>query len=74
MFVRFSRTREAGACNTACTKLTQEDHQALHWLALERGVSDYQLTRDILVDYIRGRSPARRTKAADAERECMPWV
>ena len=60
MFTRFSRTREPGAQHTACTKLTWEDHQALHWLALERGLSDYQLTREIIVDYIRGNAPGKR--------------
>ena len=63
---RFSRTREVGACHTACTKLTEEQRNALHWLAIERGLSDYQLTREILVDYIEGRAPARRTEAARA--------
>ena len=58
--VRFSRNREPGATCTACTKLTAENHDALHALAVERGISDYELTRVILVEYIRGRSPARR--------------
>ena len=61
MIPRFSRTREVGASHTACTKLTEEQRKALHWLALERGLSDYQLTREILVDYIEGRTPARHT-------------
>ena len=61
--VRYSRTREVGAVHTACTKLTDQDHKALHWLAMERGISDYELTRRILVDYIRGRDPARRTES-----------
>ena len=63
--VRFSRNREPGATCTACTKLTAEDHDALHALAVERGISDYELTRVILVEYIRGRSPARRMPAAE---------
>ena len=56
MHVHHSKTREPGARHTACTKLTREDQIALHWLALERGISDYELTRRILVDFIRGRS------------------
>lgn len=52
MIPRYSPTREAGARHTACTKLTQEDHDALHWLAVERGISDYELTRRILVEYL----------------------
>ena len=59
--IRYSRTREVGAVHTACTKLLQEDKQALHWLAMERGLSDYELTRRILVDYIRGRASADST-------------
>ena len=61
MNVRYSRTRAVGAVHTACTKLNDQDHQALHWLALERGVSDYEMTRQILTDYIYGRAPARHT-------------
>ena len=45
---RYSSTRIVGASCTACTKLTPEEHDRLHWLALERGMSDYQLTREIL--------------------------
>jgi len=63
IIIRYSRTREVGANQTACTKLTEAQRQALHWLALERGMSDYQLTREILVDYISGRAPARHTEA-----------
>ena len=59
MFSRYSPTREVGANHTACTKLTIEDKQSLHWMAIERGMSDYELTRRILVEYIRGRAPAR---------------
>ena len=46
--IRFSSTREPGASCTACTKLTPEDHDALHALAVERDLSDYELTRRIL--------------------------
>ena len=42
---RYNPTREVGANHTACTKLLQEDKQALHWMALERGLSDYELPR-----------------------------
>ena len=54
---RYSPTREVGANHTACTKLTEEDRQALHWIAVERGLSDYELTRRILREYIAGRAP-----------------
>ena len=58
---RYSPTREVGANHTACTKLLQEDRDALHWMAMERGLSDYELTRQILTEYIYGRAPARHT-------------
>jgi len=75
LITRYSRTRVVGANHTACTKLSAEDKQALHWIALERGVSDYELTRQVLLDFIYG--PDRPTKAVmDAEREsayiCIP--
>lgn len=70
MYRRYSRTREEGASHTAATKLTWEDHQALHWLAVERGLSDYQLTREILVDYINGRAPAARALEAVKADSC----
>ena len=61
MIPRYSPTREAGARHTACTKLTREDHDALHLLAVERDISDYEMTRRILVEYIeRDRAAARR--------------
>ena len=63
---RLSMTRTAGASCTACTKLTPEDHDALHALAVERGLSDYELTRRILHEYIRSRAPARRTGSPDS--------
>lgn len=50
---RYSKTREAQAQHTACTKLTWPDKQALHYMAVERGLSDYQFTRQIIVEYIR---------------------
>ena len=53
---RYSKTRETKAQHTACTKLTWPDKQALHWMAVERGLSDYQLTRQIIVEFIRGKS------------------
>ena len=49
---RYSGTRMEGARNTACTKLTDEDKEALHLLAVEAGMSDYELTREILIQYI----------------------
>ena len=61
---RYSRTREIGARHTACTKLTDAQRDALHWLAVERGLSDYELTRRILVDYIYGASADRSPSAA----------
>ena len=64
---RFSLTRELGATCTACTKLTPENHDALHALALEQGLSDYELTRRILVEYIRGRAAARRSASPDSD-------
>lgn len=55
---RYSPTREAGANHTACTKLRAEDKEALHYLAVERGISDYELTRRIILDYLQaGRVP-----------------
>ena len=59
MVTRYSPTREVGARHTACTKLTQEDHDALHRLAVERGLSDYELTRRILTAFIQDRSAER---------------
>lgn len=55
---RYSKTREANAQHTACTKLTLPDKQALHYMAVERGLSDYQLTRQIIVEYIQGKPGA----------------
>lgn len=49
---RYSDTRVVGATCTACTKLTPEEHEALHELAVSRGVSDYQLVREILQEAI----------------------
>lgn len=51
---RYSKTRHAKAQHTAATKLTLEDKNVLHWMALERGLSDYEFTRYILLEYIRG--------------------
>ena len=55
---RYSKTREANAQHTAATKLTWPDKQALHYMAVERGLSDYQLTRQILIEYIKGNTDA----------------
>lgn len=63
MIIRYSRTREEGACHTACTKLTEQDHDALHWLAVERGISDYEMTRRILLQYIRGSTSNRHIES-----------
>jgi hypothetical protein len=73
MFTRYSPTREPGANHTACTKLTIEDKQALHWMAVERGLSDYELTRRVLVNYIRGHAPARHPESviAGTDDGCM---
>lgn len=60
--IHYSKVRRTGARHTACTKLNQEDRDALHYMALERGISDYELTRRILIDFIRG-----DTKAAHKE-------
>lgn len=49
---RYSGTRIVGANCTACTKLTAADKQALHRIAVQRGVSDYELARQILLEYI----------------------
>ena len=49
---RYSGTRVAGANCTACTKLTAADKQALHRIAVQRGLSDYELARQILLEYI----------------------
>lgn len=60
MIKHYSKVREIGANVTACTKLREDDKLALHYMAVERGVSDYELTRRILLEFIRGRAPARR--------------
>lgn len=49
---RYSGTRVAGANRTACTKLTAADKQALHRIAVQQGISDYELARQILLEYI----------------------
>jgi len=51
---RYSKTRQTAAQHTAATKLTLKDKQILHWMAVERGLSDYEMTRKILLEYIRG--------------------
>ena len=43
---RYSGTRIVGANCTAC------DKQALHRIAVQRGISDYELARQILLEYI----------------------
>ena len=58
--VHYSRVRHAGARHTACTKLREEDRDALHFMAVERGISDYELTRRVLVDFIHGDTQAAR--------------
>lgn len=52
LVTRYSGTRIVGANCTACTKLTAADKQALHRIAVQRGVSDYELARQILLEYI----------------------
>lgn len=49
---RYSSTRAEGAKYTACTKLTEEEKTRLHCIAVERGLSDYELTRRIIQEYI----------------------
>ena len=49
---RYSKTRITGARHTAATKLTEEEKQRLHAIAVERELSDYELTRQILQEYI----------------------
>lgn len=49
---RYSRTRVDGARYTACTKLTEEEKAKLHAMAVEREISDYELTRRILQQYV----------------------
>ena len=52
LVTRYSGTRVAGANCTACTKLTAADKQALHRIAVQQGISDYELARQILLEYI----------------------
>lgn len=49
---RYSKTRMRGANHTACTKLTEDEKTRLHLIAVEREISDYELTRRILQEYI----------------------
>lgn len=49
---RYSRTRVEGARCTACTKLTEEEKAMLHAVAIEREISDYELTRRIIQQYL----------------------
>lgn len=49
---RYSKTRLPGANHTACTKLTEDEKTRLHLIAVERKISDYELTRRILQEYI----------------------
>ena len=50
---RYSKTRMRGANHTACTKLTEEEKARLHAIAVERELSNYELTRRIIQEYIR---------------------
>lgn len=50
---RYSKTRVTGANHTAATKLTEEEKARLHCIAVEREISDYELTRQVLQEYIR---------------------
>ncbi len=54
---RYSRTRINGARHTACTKLTEEEKTRLHTMAMERELSDYELTRRIIQQYISDPAP-----------------
>ena len=67
---RYSKTREANAQHTAATKLTLPDKQALHYMAVERGLSDYQLTRQILVGYIRKESQSTAKNIPNHPLDC----
>ena len=49
---RYSKTRVTGANQTAATNLTEDEKQRLHAIAVERELSDYELTRQILQEYI----------------------
>lgn len=51
---RYSKTRVAGANHTACTKLTKDEKDRLHYIAVEQNLSDYELTRRVLQEYIKG--------------------
>ena len=49
---RYSPTRYQGATCTAATKISEEDHEALHLIAVESGISDYEAVRRAVLRYI----------------------
>ena len=44
---RYSDTRRAGATHIVATKLTESQYNALHYLAVEAHVSDYEYLRKL---------------------------
>lgn len=44
---RYSETRRAGATHIVATKLTESQYNALHYLAVEAHVSDYEYLRSL---------------------------
>lgn len=50
---RYSHIRINGAHHTACTKLTKDEKTRLHCIAVEQGISDYELTRRVLQAFIK---------------------
>ena len=49
---RYSTTRLTGAEHTACTKLRKEEKERLQAIATEKGISNYELTRRIIQEFI----------------------
>ena len=44
---RYSDTRRAGATHIVATKLTESQYNALHYLAVEERISDYEYLRGL---------------------------
>lgn len=47
---RYSRTRKNGANHTIATKLTEQEYNKFHYLAVDKGISDYEYLRCIVKD------------------------